>query len=308
MDDEIGKRRLLGVAAGEGRWDSIQAGGSWAGDGELYPRALVFAKPRKFASSVEIALLAAAREASPIKVGMALEMGANPNFEWSADVAGEGDGTALHALAQSDGGKGWMACLKMLMEVCDMRARNSMGHTPLMCAVFHQSPERVAAMACGPWCLAQDDGGATALMHAAASGRKKAVMALLPHSDPLAVNCRGETALMLAAGAVRGEWSEMIKMLLGGSNANARDHFGRNALMIAAGNGGCSLPGLEALMEASDPWACDSQGLDAAFFEAKAFGRREFKPVKQWMQREAERRELEVASGRAEISGKKPRL
>lgn len=286
---------------------TVIAGGGWAGDKE-YSSLVFLREPRQFASSLDFALLQAAKDGDPKKMKMALEMGADPNFAWTS--SGQ-EGSALHALIQEGRGQR-QKCLELLLPVADLAMRNVVGHTPLMSAVIYKPAEWAAAIIERSDGLAQDDGGMTALMHAACRGLAKTAQAILSKSDPMARNNSGETALMLAAETACGDSDRVVEMLVGCSDARAKDHFGRDAMMRAAKrDNNESHPGFRALMAASDPFACDKMGLDAVFFEKSSrtkFNNKESTPVAHWVKREQERRELAALVPAASAQGQKPRL
>lgn len=283
------------------------AGGGWDGSDKKYSTHIVLREPLQFASSLDYALLQAAKDGDPKKMRMALDMGADPNFAWTLNGQ---EGSALHALIQHGGGASRRKCLEILLPVANMELMNIVGHTPLMSAVIHQPAEWVAALAERGGAMAKDDAGMTALMHAACRGLAAAVEAILPTSDPMARNNIGETALMLAADTGCGQFDRVLEILVGCSDARAKDHMGRDAMMRAAKKESWDSPGMAALMAASDPTACDKLGLDAAFFEKRSRTpfNKESRPVANWVRREKERRELEALVEASSPQGKQPRL
>lgn len=98
----------------------------------------------------------------------------------------------------------------------------------------------------------------TALMLAAEAGQIECAKALLPASDPLAVDFRGASALFLAAMAGQ---AGMVELLATQKAANVRGPREMTSLMAAAARGdlGC----VEALLPLSDPLAMDENGWDA---------------------------------------------
>lgn len=107
--------------------------------------------------------------------------------------------------------------------------------------------------------LKRDERGTTALMLAASMRRIECVKALIPLSDPVAIDRYGCSALIAAAteGCV-----ECVKALIPVSDPLVRDKEGRSALMMVVlirGHDDC----LQALLPVSDARATANDGMTA---------------------------------------------
>lgn len=103
----------------------------------------------------------------------------------------------------------------------------------------------------------------TALMLAVVAGQVECARALLPVSDPLAVDFDGANALFLAA--LKGQAS-MVKLLATPEAASMRGPMEMTAFMAAAARGNVAC--LQELLAWSDPLAVDENGWDALMWAA----------------------------------------
>ena len=140
-----------------------------------------------------------------------------------------------HTALMNAAATGWSEGVEMLLPASEAKAAESHGWTALMMAAMAERDR-------GADCLlvllpesdarATDNDGMSALMHAANSRNAKRVEALLPASDPLAVDRRyGMSALMMAAsGLGEGGVEAIVDALIPFSDLRARDNAGLTAL------------------------------------------------------------------------------
>lgn len=212
-------------------------------------------------SASQATLLVEAGAGNLARVKLALSQGANPKVQ---------NAMGQTALMEACGSGGSAECAAFLLPLSDPLARNRIGRTALFEAAHAGCPDRVAMLlpvsdlgcadkhgesplmrACeGEESEAslrslalllgafdprgRDRDRNTPLMYAAFKGRSETLAKLLPLSDPLAVNARGESALMMAASAWHLHASaRCIEILLPVSDLGARDQNGRAARELA---------------------------------------------------------------------------
>jgi ankyrin repeat protein len=197
--------RMLRVAAGNGDLEAVDAIlAQW-------PDAVGIAAP-----DGATALMAAAGAGSLPCVERLLPL-SDPNAR--ADFGDTALTATLMTRAKSDEmAQGQLDCLRRLLAVCDARAADTQGVSPLMIAVEE--------------------------------GRIEAARMLLPLSDPAWTDKGGRTALMLAANSSAAGADECVEILAGLGGAKRRRKDGVDALMMAANHGNARR--LRALLPVSD--------------------------------------------------------
>jgi ankyrin repeat protein len=127
--------------------------------------------------------------------------------------------------------QGYLACFDLLAPISDVNVRNPHGSEAKGLAPGHTLLMRA---------VQAGDSFGTLHEHFESRGRVKKsadfwVQKLLPLSDALARDAKGQTALMLAA--ERADDAKCAEILLAAGGANLQDHEGRTALMRAAAAG-----------------------------------------------------------------------
>jgi uncharacterized protein len=160
--------------------------------------------------------------------------------------------------------------IALLLPVSDANETDARGTTPLMLAAaagFHGPIKTLLAHGADP--SRRDSHHNTALLIAANRGHAPSVRALLPVSDPFAVNRGGIDALMLAtASAAKQGTPRALALLISACDGTRRDPTGATALMRAAGRGNVAAARL--LAPVSDILAQNDHGLSVADFARSA--------------------------------------